>query len=84
MTPQGHKDCFARMLPEISASELRASSEGKALAWKSTPSGGLAAPRRTVEIKIEEWDDCRSCNEFDSCYRLSMAKLSLEAAVYST
>ena len=77
-----HKDCFANMLPEGPGHELRDSSAGKALAWQSIPSGGLSSPERRVEIDIAEWDDCRQCDEFDSCYRLSMAKLSLASVLH--
>ena len=83
MTQLKHRDCFATMLPEGSENMARTSSAGKALAWESTPSGGLAAPGRRVLVDMDAWDDCRSCDEFESCYRLCMAKLSLAAAIRS-
>lgn len=81
MTRQEHKDCFATMLPDGSGNEFRASSAAKVFAWESIPSGGLAAPERRFKVDIDEWDDCPSCEESDSCYRLCLARLSLSAAV---
>lgn len=49
MTRHKHKDCFAMMFPEGPGNEFRASSAGKAFAWASIPSGGLAAPERQVK-----------------------------------
>ena len=81
MTPQEHRDCFAKMLPDAPGNEMLESSAGKAFAWTSKPSGGLAAPDRMIELDIGAWDECRNCQEFDSCYHLSMARLSLATAV---
>ena len=80
MTRQDHRDCFARMLPDIPGDEMLASSAGKAFTWTSKPSGGLAAPDKKIDFDLGAWDECRACEEFDSCYHLSMAKLSLAAA----
>ena len=81
MTRQEHRDCFAKMLPYPTGNKVLASSAGKAFAWTSKPSGGLAAPDKAIEVDIDAWDECRNCQEFDSCYHLSMAKLSLATAV---
>lgn len=42
---------------------------------------GLANSDRRVTADLEEWDDCLECQEFDHCYKLSMAKLLLQTAV---
>ena len=34
-----------------------------------------------VKAKGRTWDECLECEDFDDCYRLSMAKLALESAV---
>ena len=38
---------------------------------------GLARSDRLVKADLEEWDDCLECPEFDHCYKLCMAKLTL-------
>lgn len=81
MTQLKHRDCFAKMFPRVPGIEMRESSAGKALAWESIPSGGLAAPEKKIEVNLDAWADCRSCDEFDSCYRLSMAEFTLAAAL---
>ena len=81
MTRQERKHCFANMFPVARGVESRASGAGKTLSRESIPSGGLAAPDRRITVNMNEWEDCRSCGEFDSCYRLSMAKLSLAGAL---
>jgi hypothetical protein len=58
--------------------------KGKVFAVRETPSGGVAAPDRTVEIDVEEWDDCQRCSEFESCYKLCLGKVTLESAISGT
>ena len=36
---------------------------------------------RSVTADMGRWDECLECEEFEDCYKLSMAKLALESAV---
>tara|TARA_R110001592_G_scaffold360963_2_gene670449 strand:- start:23058 stop:23285 length:228 start_codon:yes stop_codon:yes gene_type:complete len=36
---------------------------------------------RSIKTDIEQWDECKECPEFDSCYKLSLAKVALESAI---
>jgi len=38
---------------------------------------------RSIEINHDQWEECQQCADFDSCYKLSMAKIALESAVAS-
>ena len=42
---------------------------------------GLARGQRSVNVDIQEWDDCLRCDEFDHCYKLSMGTLTLQSAI---
>lgn len=77
-----HKSCFGTMFPD--SLHLPTTLKGKVFAVRETPSGGVAAPDRTVEIDVEEWDDCQRCSEFESCYKLCLGKVTLESAISGT
>jgi hypothetical protein len=41
----------------------------------------MAIATRHANVDLDEWDNCVACDEFPSCYKLSMAKLALETGV---
>ena len=43
--------------------------------------GGMMIVTRHTSVNIDEWDKCVACDEFPTCYKLSMAKLALETGV---
>ena len=51
--------------------------------WMGQFQGAVLPVRtdRSIEADIEQWDDCQQCPEFDSCYKLCLAKVTLESAV---
>lgn len=79
-----HKKCFGVMFPDSLHLGDQASFKGKVFWVRETPSGGLAGPNRTVEVDVEEWDDCQRCSEFASCYKLCLAKVTLGFAISGT
>ena len=42
---------------------------------------GMTRGDRKIQADIEQWDDCQQCPEFDSCYKLCLAKVTLESVV---
>jgi len=54
---------------------------GKALSYTLATAGGFSRADRKVEVNLEGWEECLQCPEFEACYKLSLAKLTLEAAI---
>ena len=54
--------------------------KGKAFSFELR-SMGLARSDRLAKANISEWGACLACPEFDHCYKLCLAKLTLEAAI---
>ena len=81
MTGSEHKECFGTMFPDDLHLKSNVPNRGKAFTAYVQLVGGLARGDRSIEANIAEWDDCRQCPEFESCYQLSLAKVCLEAAI---
>ncbi len=75
-----HKKCFGTMLPDTLHIGRTEPNEGKVFTVKLVPCGGANFAGHFIEESVEEWDDCRACSEFDSCYKFCIAKASLRAA----
>ncbi|EMI56801.1 hypothetical protein RSSM_01744 [Rhodopirellula sallentina SM41] len=43
----------------------------------------MTRTRPQIESNAQQWDECRRCPEFNSCYQMSMAKVALENWVAS-
>ena len=56
---------------------------GKVFTVLLESSGGIKINRtdRSIKIDVDEWDDCRQCPEFDSCYKLCVARVTLESTI---
>lgn len=73
-----HRKCFGSMFPErFQVGEH----PGKVFALRSDAPRGMMRAHPSIETDLSQWDDCRQCPEFDSCYRLCMAQIALETAV---
>ena len=75
-----HKPCYGTMFHDTLHFNANQTMKGKVFSFELDLIG-LARSDRQVKANITEWDDCLECPEFDHCYRLCMAKLTLEAAV---
>jgi hypothetical protein len=78
-----HKQCFGKMFPDDLHLRSNVPNEGKVFAVRIESVGGIMPARsdRTIDMNIEEWDDCQQCPEFDSCYKLCVGKVTLESVV---
>jgi hypothetical protein len=76
-----HKACYGTMFPDPLHAPNDRRARGKVFAFQLVTAGGFRRSDRRVEVNREEWDDCLRCPEFDHCYKLCMAKLTLEAAI---
>jgi hypothetical protein len=75
-----HKACYGTMFPEPLRARGGPRAAGKVFSLRLVPAGGVVGPDCRVEVNRGEWDDCLWCPEFESCYKLCMAKLTLQAA----
>jgi hypothetical protein len=83
MSQKEHRDCFGKMFPDDLHLKDNEPNKGKVFTVFMGFQGGMI-PRRTdrsIEADIEQWDDCQQCPEFESCYKLCMAKVTLESAI---
>jgi hypothetical protein len=78
-----HKECFGKMFPDDLHLHNNEESSGKVFGvlLKSSPGIVITRTDRSIKIDIEQWDECRQCPEFDSCYKLCLAKVTLESAI---
>ena len=85
MTEPTHKACFGKMFPDDLHSHDNVPNEGKAFTVLLESTCGVMRTRtnRQVSVKVDEWDDCQRCPEFESCYRLCIAKATIEGAIAS-
>jgi hypothetical protein len=75
-----HKACYGTMFHDTLHHEVNEEMKGKAFSFELVQFG-LARQDRKIEVDMAEWDDCVACHEFDHCYRLCMAKLTLASAI---
>lgn len=83
MATSQHKPCYGTMFPDALHFRVNEPVSGKVFTYELDTTGG-AYPRRSdrqFSVKIEEWDDCLACPEFDHCYKLCMAKMCLESVI---
>jgi hypothetical protein len=78
-----HNKCYGTMLPSVSVPEADVPVSGKVFSYELTRAGGAFFSHRKVSVNMAEWDDCLKCPEFDHCYKLSMGRCTLEAAISS-
>jgi len=86
MSQSQHKDCFGKMFPDDLHLRINKTNKGKVFAVQLEQLEGAILPVRTdrsIKADIEQWDDCQQCPEFDSCYKLCLAKVTLESAIYT-
>ncbi len=78
-----HKECFGKMFPDDLHLKHNTPNSGKVFTVKLHRVGSMmpVIADRSIETNIEEWDDCQQCPEFDSCYKLCLAKVTLESAI---
>ncbi len=73
-----HKHCFGSIFPDHIQGVER---QGKVFSLCIDAPPGTMRCHPHIETDIRQWDDCRQCPEFESCYRLCMARIALETAV---
>jgi hypothetical protein len=67
------------MLPARADGPPGTTFRGKAVSLTVLASPPSGQPDRQVDVNTEQWDDCLTCREFDSCYMLCSARLALQS-----
>jgi len=75
-----HEQCYGKLVPSIEHAGSNVTHKGKAFSFRLNRPAVLVIDHVT-EVDSKQWDECTQCPEFDTCYKLSMAKLELEQAV---
>ena len=83
MSDVTHKECFGKMFPDDLHLKHNTPNKGKVFTVCLKTAGGVmqVSSDRSIETNVDEWDDCQQCPEFDSCYKLCLAKVTLESAI---
>ena len=78
-----HKHCYGTMFPDALHFRSNEPSAGKVFSFEVDSTVGMGAVRtdRKLSVNLAEWDDCLECPEFEHCYKLCVAKMSLESAI---
>jgi len=69
------------MFPDDLHLRSDAPNKGKVFTVRMERAGGVIRSDRSIETNVKECDACRQCPEFDSCYKLCLAKATLESAI---
>ena len=81
MTGIEHRACYGEMFPNFRHAAGAWKTDGKVFHLSVVGPSGMLPPARHVEMDRDAWDECYRCPDFDSCYKLSMARLALQTAV---
>ena len=83
MSQNEHKDCFGKMYPDDLHLHNNEPNKGKVFTVLLDSVGGVINTRtdRRIEVDVDQWDDCQKCPEFESCYKLCLAKATLESGI---
>ena len=81
MTAHDHKSCYGAIFPDALHPPTGPEGVRQGVSYTLATAGGLCHGDRTVEVNREGWEECVQCPEFEACYKLSLAKLTLQTAV---
>lgn len=73
------KHCYGKMFPPVIRQPDNVTVAGKVLSYR-VEHPGVTATDRSVSVDEESWRRCVTCQEHETCYRLSISTLLLEIA----
>ncbi len=74
------RDCYGKMFPSVTERFDNVMITGKVFGYY-VEHPGLMATSRSAFADEKAWRQCVECKDYESCYRLSISKLLLEAAL---
>ena len=81
MVTNGHNPCYGRIVADTMHPATDRVTAGKVFDYELKIAGGIGRSDRVVHAKSNEWNDRLKCEEFVTCYRLSLLRLTVEGAV---
>ncbi len=84
MSQPQYQDCFGTMFPDDLHLQINQPNKGKVFTiWLRQLEGSVLPIRseRSIETDFQQWEQCRECPVFESCYKLCVAKVTLESAI---
>lgn len=79
-----HSECYGKMFPSVLEPTTGKVLRGQAFSIELQRPGGWTIASRDAQVDLDAWEGCVGCQEFEHCYRLSMATLALQAAVLNS
>ena len=76
-----HSECYGNMFPSVNSPRTDVPLRGVVFSAELERAGGMVIATRRTGVDLDTWNECVACEEFDHCYKLSMAKLALETGV---
>jgi hypothetical protein len=71
------KDCYGKMFPSVITRPNNVRMAGEVFSYH-VEQPGLMATHRSVSVNQEAWRRCVACEDYETCYRLSVGRLLLE------
>ncbi len=81
MPADRRKQCYGTIFPPTLQGAHDRPIADKVFSYQLLTAGGTFRSGRRVAHDLSAWDDCLECPELDSCYKLSLGRLMLEAAI---
>jgi hypothetical protein len=75
-----HKTCYGMLFPSAGFRQSAKERADGPFGYEFEQPGTVRRPPR-LTVDLDAWDRCVECPEFDSCQRLSTAKVLLDMAV---
>jgi hypothetical protein len=72
--------CYGNLFPDLNQLDVNKTIKGRAFAVL-VESKGIGVSARTVSVDRKAWEQCIACEDYRSCYDLSIAKLLLTHVV---
>ena len=76
-TEENMKTCFGEMYPDLEKFRFGTPLVGKVFQI-SVDTIGPGQRDRKMSIDMDAWQECRQCEDFQSCYDYSSAKLQMQ------
>ena len=70
----GHNDCYGTMFPNFTRLEKNKPPSSPAFS-ALVVSHGIGVQSRTLDIQPDGWEKCITCDDYRTCYDLSLSKL---------
>ncbi len=74
------QECYGNMFPPVNRQPDNVPVTGKVFSYHVEHTGVMARDR-AVSVDENAWRQCVKCDEYESCYRLSVSRLMLETAL---